>query len=292
MLRRATAAAVVLAGVLAPAAHADGGKDGGICGRAALTITVCAADGGSAPAAAGDGTTAAAPAGTGGGSSKPSSTYTRLDPQPPPENAYWKGHDRSEKGAVYGVHCTGQQGARTVWIADGQAPDAAPVIDPEAVARRAAASMKLTGPAVASPRAAGEYVVGMPMWMWATPSPNSTGPISASATAGGVTVTATAKVTTVRWAMGDGTTVTCNGPGTPYTPDRGKSMSPDCGHLYERHRPRQTRRTVQGHRERDLDHHLDRPRPRRRRHIHRDPADRLDRPRRRSPSRQLTPGRW
>ncbi|MEV5583016.1 hypothetical protein AB0L39_31200 [Streptomyces parvus] len=26
----------------------------------------------------------------------------------------------------------------------------------------------------------------------------------------------------------------CHGPGTPYTPDRGKAMSPDCGHLYER----------------------------------------------------------
>lgn len=174
------------------------------------------------------------PCGASGGSSKPSCTYTRLDPQPPPENAYWKGHDRSEKGAVYGVHCPGQQGARTVWIADGQAPDAAPVIDPEALARRAAASMRLTGPAVASPRAAGTYVVGMPMWMWANPSPNTTGPILASATAGGVTVTATAKVSTVRWAMGDGTTVTCNGPGTPYTPDRGKAMSPDCGHRYQR----------------------------------------------------------
>ncbi|WP_257136992.1 ATP/GTP-binding protein [Streptomyces sp. gb14] len=235
MLRRATvgAAAVVLVGVLAPAAHADGGPGGGICDGAALTITVCASDGASTPAVVGGGA-AAAPAGTGGGASKPSCTYTRLDPQPPPENAYWKGHDRSEKGAVHGVHCPGQQGARTVWIADGEALDAAPVIDPEAVARRAAASMKLTGPAVASPRAVGTYVVGMPMWMWATPSPSTTGPISASATAGGVTVIATAKVTTVRWAMGDGTTVTCNGPGTPYTPDRGKSMSPDCGHLYER----------------------------------------------------------
>ncbi|MGX1556271.1 ATP/GTP-binding protein [Streptomyces rubiginosohelvolus] len=233
MLRRAAAAAVALAAVLVPAAHADDGRSGGICKGATMFVKVCASEGGSTPAGGGSGA-AAAPAGTGSESSEPSCTYTRLDPQPPPENAYWKGHDRSEKGAVYGVHCPGQQGARTVWIADGQAPDAAPVIDPEAVARRAAASMKLTGPAVASPRAAGTYVVGMPMWMWATPSPNTTGPISASATAGGVTVTATAKVTTVRWAMGDGTTVTCNGPGTPYTPDRGKSMSPDCGHLYER----------------------------------------------------------
>ncbi|MFC9409969.1 ATP/GTP-binding protein [[Kitasatospora] papulosa] len=86
---------------------------------------------------------------------------------------------------------------------------------------------------MASPRAAGTYVVGMPMWMWATPSPSTFGPATATATAGGVTVTATAKVTRVRWAMGDGTTVTCRGPGTPYRQSRGKAMSPDCGHLYE-----------------------------------------------------------
>ncbi|WP_308378368.1 hypothetical protein [Streptomyces sp. ISL-87] len=32
--------------------------------------------------------------------------------------------------------------------------------------------------------------------------------------------------------MGDGSTVTCTGPGTPYTPARGMTPSPDCGHLY------------------------------------------------------------
>ncbi|MFF8810382.1 hypothetical protein [Streptomyces omiyaensis] len=58
--------------------------------------------------------------------------------------------------------------------------------------------------------------------------------MSASASAGTVTVTATARVTSVRWDMGDGTTITCAGPGTPYTADRGKTMSPDCGHLYTR----------------------------------------------------------
>ncbi|MDX2748350.1 ATP/GTP-binding protein [Streptomyces sp. NRRL_B-2557] len=233
MLRRAAAAAVVvLAGVLVPAAHADGGQTGGICEGTALTITVCASDGGAGPGAGGG--TAAAPAGTSGGSSTPSCTYTKLEPQPPPDNAYWKGHDRSEEGAVYGVHCPGQQGARTVWIADGKAPAAAPVIDPEALARRAAASMRLDGPKVAGPRAAGTYVVGMPMWMWATPSTSTFGPVSASATAGGVTVTATAEVTRVRWSMGDGATVTCRGPGTPYRKSREVTESPDCGHLYER----------------------------------------------------------
>jgi hypothetical protein len=39
---------------------------------------------------------------------------------------------------------------------------AAPTIDPELVARRAVDSMRLVGPAVASPKPGGRYVVGMP----------------------------------------------------------------------------------------------------------------------------------
>ncbi|MGW1819196.1 hypothetical protein ACWCQM_37280 [Streptomyces sp. NPDC002125] len=33
--------------------------------------------------------------------------------------------------------------------------------------------------------------------------------------------------------MGDGTTVTFHGPGTPYTKSQGQTPSPDCAHLYE-----------------------------------------------------------
>lgn len=112
----------------------------------------------------------------------------------------------------------------------GAAP--APRIDPEVLARQVVDSMRRGGPAVASARTAGTYPVGMPMWT--IPSPSTFGPVTASATADGVTATATARVTTVRWTMSDGTTVTCAGPGTRYTPARGKSASPDCGHLYTR----------------------------------------------------------
>ncbi|MFI8164534.1 ATP/GTP-binding protein [Streptomyces microflavus] len=94
--------------------------------------------------------------------------------------------------------------------------------------------MRLTGPVIANPRAEGTYVVGMPFWMWATPSPTTYGPVTASATAGGVTVSATATVTRAVWDMGDGSSVTCPGPGTKYTADHGKNMSPDCGHRYRR----------------------------------------------------------
>ncbi|MFD7096402.1 ATP/GTP-binding protein [Streptomyces xanthophaeus] len=230
MLIRAAGTAMLLAGALAPAASADG-PGGGVCKGATMFVRVCAQDGGGTPASGGT-----RPAGTGGaaeGDSGPTCIYSRLDPQPPPENAAWQGHQYTgEKGAVYGVNCPGRQGAYMVWIADGQAP-AAPRIDPEVLARQAADSMLLAGPDIASPRTAGTYVVGMPMWMWVQQSPATFGPNSASATAGGVTVTATATVTSIAWAMGDGTTITCAGPGTPYDPALGKTPSPDCGHLYK-----------------------------------------------------------
>jgi hypothetical protein len=144
---------------------------------------------------------------------------------------YYRGH-QAEKGSVYGVNCPGSGASHTLWIADGDAPDPAPLIDPQVLARRAVDSMRLVGPKVASPRAAGTYVIGMPMWMWVTQSPTTYGPNSAKASAGGVTVTAIARVTSVRWVMGDGKTITCNGPGTPYTSSTGMADSPDCGHHY------------------------------------------------------------
>ncbi|MGW6862123.1 ATP/GTP-binding protein [Streptomyces xanthophaeus] len=230
MLRRTAATGMLLAAACVPAAYADG-PDGGVCDSSDLLVTVCAQDGGGTPASGG-----ARPAGTGGGAegdSGPTCVYTRLEPQPPPENAAWQGHQYTgEKSAVYGVNCPGRQGAYMVWVADGQAP-ATSRIDPEVLARQAADSMLLAGPDIASPRTVGTYVVGMPMWMWVQQGLTTFGPNAASATAGGVTVTATATVTSIAWAMGDGTTITCAGPGTPYDPALGKTPSPDCGHLYK-----------------------------------------------------------
>ena len=73
----------------------------------------------------------------------------------------------------------------------------------------------------------------MPQWMWVDePTPNSFGPIEASASAGGYTVRASGKVDKTVWDMGDGTSITCVGTGTPYADQYGKSDSPDCGHRY------------------------------------------------------------
>ncbi|MEU1843593.1 hypothetical protein [Micromonospora sediminicola] len=105
--------------------------------------------------------------------------------------------------------------------------------DPEELARRALASISLLPPrvAVAPRRSKGPGLVGLPVWMWASPGASYFGPLSASASDRGLTVEITAKVDRIVWHMSDDIDVTCYGPGTPYDadgPDAG-AASPDCG---------------------------------------------------------------
>ncbi|MET9915380.1 ATP/GTP-binding protein, partial [Streptomyces sp. NPDC006476] len=174
--------------------------------------------------------------GSSGSPSAAKCTYTKLDPQPPADNlAMQDGKRQGGKGAVYQVYCPATARIGVVWVPDGAQAPAQPAIDPETIARQAVDSMKLTGPDIASPRPAGHYVVGMPMWMWVNQSATTYGPNTASATAGGVSVTATARVSSVTWNMGDdGTPVVCPGPGTRYQPSMGLANSPDCGYRYTR----------------------------------------------------------
>ncbi|MFD8001146.1 ATP/GTP-binding protein [Streptomyces mirabilis] len=157
------------------------------------------------------------------------------DPKPDAETARlatgipdgWKPGD---KGEFYNVTCPGDplKGGLT-YSATG--PNAA-AVDPAQLAQEAVKKMTLLGPDIASPRAVGTYIVGVPMWMWVDKGPTTYGPNTASASAGGVTVTATASVTKIVWKMGDGSTVTCGGPGTQYKASYGKQESPTCGHIY------------------------------------------------------------
>lgn len=83
-----------------------------------------------------------------------------------------------------------------------------------------------------APRQGGSAsLVGLPVWLWNTVSDKTWGPTSATASAGGVTVTATAHVDRIIWATGDGTSVTCTGPGVKYDPSFG-TQQPGCGHTY------------------------------------------------------------
>lgn len=119
-----------------------------------------------------------------------------------------------------------------VWVEAGET-----LIDPAVLAQRAIAFMNLdpiTIGIVPEPGPNRVGLVGLPVWMWVEDqAPNTYGPITASASQGPVSVTATAKVSSIVWDMGDGTKVTCTGPGTPYEDRYGKQDSPTCGHRYE-----------------------------------------------------------
>lgn len=235
MLNRARAAAAAGFAALtvlgaAPTALADGPGGDVECGK--FSCRVEADD----PGQAGSGSDSKpqSSGGSGTGSSPWTCVYELLSPQPPAESVDWQGHTPGD-GAVYEQTCHYLDSVHTVvrnqWLAD---PPPAAAVDPAVLAQRAVDSMKLAGPDVASPRPAGKYLVGMPMWMWVRQSPTTYGPNTATASAGAVTVTATARVSKIVWTMGDGAVVTCTGPGTPYTAAAGKTDSPTCGHTYTR----------------------------------------------------------
>ncbi|MFQ6144628.1 ATP/GTP-binding protein [Streptomyces seoulensis] len=236
----AATALFLAAAAAAVTAHADGGGRGiGTpgCEAASKYVAVCAADDTARPDPAGgrrfSGTPAAGKRSGSGGSPASACTYTKLTPQPPADNlAMREGREQGGKGAVYQVVCPDTGRIGVVWVPDGVGSAAEPAVDPEVVVRRAVDAMRLDGPAIVSPRSVVRYTVGVPMWLWVRPTPTTYGPVTARASAGRVTVRATARVTAIRWEMGDGATVTCTGPGTAYSAAAGMSDSPDCGHRY------------------------------------------------------------
>ena len=118
------------------------------------------------------------------------------------------------------------------------APASAPMT-PSALAQVAYKQLKPPAPTlVLSPPSTRPELVGMPLWLSVPAS--SWVPVTASASAGGASVTATATPVSVMWSMGDGRSVTCRGPGTPYPSDASVHpplSSPTCGHTYQRPTP-------------------------------------------------------
>lgn len=91
----------------------------------------------------------------------------------------------------------------------------------EAIARELAAALPLAHPRPrTSPPVDGDQLVGLPTWLWVDAAGWET--LELSETLGGVTVTAVAAPVRVEWDLGetgaDDATLTCEGPGTPYTP--------------------------------------------------------------------------
>jgi hypothetical protein len=78
-----------------------------------------------------------------------------------------------------------------------------------------------------------QAVVNLPTWLWL--DQGAWNPESVSASVGTVTATATATPEQVQWTMGDGGSVVCNGPGTPYQPSvPAESQATNCSYTYSR----------------------------------------------------------
>lgn len=78
----------------------------------------------------------------------------------------------------------------------------------------------------------GAQLVGVATWLWVD---GPWAPASATAQVAGVSATVTATPVSVVWSPGDGTTVTCDGPGTPYDPNRPPAdQRSSCTHAYGR----------------------------------------------------------
>jgi len=141
-----------------------------------------------------------------------------------------------ESGAWFLVSCTtgafAWTGGGLVWLPT--TGGAVPLPPPEVLARQAVNQLQLSGPrVVTSPPADRMQLVNVPTWLWLDRS--SWAPVSATASVPGESVIATATPMSVTWVLGDGSTVVCEGPGTPYVAGGDPAApSPDCGHTYLR----------------------------------------------------------
>jgi hypothetical protein len=154
--------------------------------------------------------------------------YQPVDPSP--ETIAAIGGQPAGAGGWYLKTCYGADGAGfggVDWI-----PGGPPVTSPAVLARQARSKLVLPD-VVIELNPFGDQIVRLPTWAWLAGS--SWHALSATAEVPGASVTATARPSDALWDFGDGTTVVCKGPGTPWKPGTDPMLaSPDCGHRYMR----------------------------------------------------------
>ncbi|QNF93330.1 hypothetical protein [Janibacter sp. YB324] len=168
------------------------------------------------------------------------SSSRATSPPPPPLTDEQRAHIAARVGS-----CVGAKVASGAAVSDcfGSAP-AADVVPAAQVARPrvTAASVRqeavdqitLTKPDLqASPCLADagscRGTVGVPVWLWVGDGDGGLPSESASATAGRFSIQATAKVSKVKWSLGDGQSTVCSGAGTKYDEDAHGWSAPECG---------------------------------------------------------------
>lgn len=137
-----------------------------------------------------------------------------------------------EEGHYYWLTCTDAAGERVVTRFFQYRPGEN-VIDPAELARRARDQLAIRYPEPrTSPDMTIDQIVGIDTWLWIDPA--AWEPVTATASIPGLSISATATPSHVTWDMGDGTVVTCDGPGTPYDDaEPVADQTTDCRHLYQ-----------------------------------------------------------
>jgi hypothetical protein len=115
-----------------------------------------------------------------------------------------------------------------IWVTN--ATPVAAQVNPVLVAEQAVKQLPLGSPTIEmAPPDDSDQLVGVATWLWIDPGAWKT--LAATATIGTVTTTATATPSKVVWDLGDGNQVTCDGPGTPYSPSAPDATT-DCSYTW------------------------------------------------------------
>ncbi|MBN1173103.1 MAG: hypothetical protein JXA67_13090 [Micromonosporaceae bacterium] len=152
--------------------------------------------------------------------------------QPSPETIAAMGGQPVGEGGWYFKTCYEDDGTVVaipgpIWIAG-----APPAVSPETLARQARAKLLLPKVSVRL-NPSGDQLVNLPTWL--ALDQGSWQSQSATASVPGVSVTATARPVKAVWSLGEGGSVTCTGPGTPWKAGTDPmASSPDCGYTYRR----------------------------------------------------------
>jgi hypothetical protein len=117
-----------------------------------------------------------------------------------------------------------------VWVTNAQPEAVTVAVDPVVVGEQAVQQLGLGSPTIEmAPPSGSPQLVGVATWLWIDPA--AWQDKTASASAGTVTATATAAPSKVVWEMGNGDSVTCDGPGTPYSASDPNATT-DCSYTW------------------------------------------------------------
>jgi hypothetical protein len=117
-----------------------------------------------------------------------------------------------------------------VWVTNAQPGAVTVAVDPAVVGEQAVQQLGLGSPSIEmAPPSGSPQLVGVATWLWI--DPGAWQDKTASASAGTVTATATAAPSKVVWDMGNGDSVTCDGPGTPYSASDPNATT-DCSYTW------------------------------------------------------------